>query len=437
MSGSNPLRPLPLLLLLVGALGAVPLGGCATDPNERTPGPEVCEVLLLAHPARGSLPSLGRDIHIAPLGNERAEYFVSFVTGADVVGEPLMGATMRDPFSTWPPRIEDATERHPFAFTHTHARVTGTTGGSRPEPALLVDGTTLVRPDLPPVSLSTFGDGNAAWFASSIGTRTLIGSAHRMDDAAGAGFFSYLLTSFDGNVRLVEPMEPLCVALTPHLAVSELPPSAPRRGFLVAMSVPATSSEQCDVEAVPTVIALERYLVPPSASATLEHAGGVRVDAGGLLTGVQLVSSPTGAWLVFEAIRDGASQTIHAIPLDADGNPLAPPVAVGPAAGIEPVFPGGPIVRPRPFATSLIGDDLVVAAADEASTKRSIDVQLVRPDGTLGAHAILASPDDGALFFDVQLASDPERRGLVVSWSQGPLIGQSSGMARLDCLSAE
>ncbi len=413
------------------ALLLVALGGCS--PDDRAPGPAVCQVLERVEPlSTAPFPMAVRDIHVSPLSNEDADYFVSFVEGSELNGLPLMAATIDDPFTAWPPDLKDATERSPSALSHVQVRETGR--GRSVEPPLLVDGVGLVRPGEAVLQLSAVDDRSFAFFASTLGARTLVGATLRRFDAAGRQSFVYDVTLFDGNARIAEPVAPTCVTMNPRLAVAELPPTAPNPGFLVATSAHAGPSEVC-VDAPPRFIALERYRVVSDDVSGLARESVAHIDTGGEVTMFTLASGPDGVWLVFAATEDGERQSLKFVRLDATGAPLEAPRPVSHASSVPVSFFGS--TQTRVFATAVIGDDLAVAWGDHDDPSGAINVQLVRHDGELGTSTAFASPGGKALFEDLQLAADPDRRGFIVAWEKSLASGRSAGMARLDCRSAD
>lgn len=414
---------LPPVLFAAGVLG-----GCS-----KAKGPDVCEVLTVVEPVTTSpLPELGRDIHVSPLANEAADYFASFVRGDEVFGEVLKGGRMLDPFETWPPEIVDVGDRFVGAAFHLHVRETGTAAGPSAEPPLLVDGHTLARPGDPPLPLAVPGSDDFAVLVSTIGTRSLVGSVHRVSGDYPDGLFSYGITLLDGNAKLAQPHPPACIKSSPHLTGTQLATSATRPGFLVGMAGNAEPSETCG-DARPGFVVLERFLTPATPATQLELESVARIDAGGEVTFFRLVAAKDRIWLVFASSSDRATQTLQAMPLDADGDPVGPVIPLdGPVSG-GPPFDGAPL-QPRLFETSVVGDDLAVAWEDHDAAGHPIHVQLVHRDGALGPHTSFKTPDTQARFADVQITSDPDRRGVIVAWEKDDLGKRHAGMARVDCL---
>lgn len=264
----------------------------------------------------------------------------------------------------------------------------------------------------------SLGSGDALLFAAGIPDRTFVGQSYPTPQYDVLDLGSYQTGSLpQGNQPIVCLTSPVLAAAVPS-----------GTGFLAAITEPSPPLASCDSAAphAGTSVSVSRYEAPPGSGSSLERKEGLRLENGEPAVRLAIAGTPSGGWVVFQT--DGSTARVPppivAARVDAAGNAVTP-------GQLVPVSPGGQIVPA--MAVAGLGDGLAVAWVDALDPSAPVIlVQLVAPDGTLGA---LMDIQTNALWYGggLRLLASPANDSLLVAWETLDLDGRIA-LARLDCL---
>jgi hypothetical protein len=401
-----------------GAIGAGGAGGASsTDVSSSVSvgtggSAPSCDSLVLVDPIV-PLPSPAAVTRAPELGllPEGDAWLSVIESGPGVPGLLRVGRT--NAFTSWPPDYQAMVELDPGVTDY----VTGPGVGA---PVALLEkpsGPFLATSMLSTIEGIPFDTAGAPLFAVGIPDRFL----------AASGF-----PSPDYDVLNVESYQPSALPLTePPLVCTDRPSRAAAvptsDGFLAAYAT--TNPPECtpDGPRRPSVVMVVHHTAGPGLGSPLAYEETDYVVMDDTVLHVALAPASFGAWEVFQAAGDSAFQPppIMAQKLGPTG------LALGRDAAYFPVSPEG-VSTPLVSVTTL-GDALVVAWIDNVDPSApTIIVQLVRPDGSLGASASIPTNavwQTGRL----RMTASADLQHLLVAWEGSLDEVPTVGLARLDC----
>jgi hypothetical protein len=418
---------------LEGAAGG---GGEAesTTPNETTTAAPTCDALALVTPL-SAMTSLGvmRRPGLALLPPE-SDVLLSYIGALqDDIGPldtsgPLRVARI-SPFSVWPPEVMDVAS---LADDVVDVAV----GPGKTGPVALVHGAskdtiaTALYPALQGVDLE-IGKGDVereSLFAGSA-NGTFLGAfggvAVTPGDPSSAMEYGAVRVASEGPDAKPQSEGPDICTLS-HALGAAVPSGA---GFLAAFARPSDQQKGCAAnDLLPaTVLSVVRYDPPATPGAPLTITQGAELADSTEVALLGMAPASFGAWIVFRRSGPtGPTSGVLALRVDAAGNELvpgAPPIAVTSHGLYWPSL-----------AVTSLGDSLVVAAADDTLFPApTIDIQIVRPDGTL-AKGTQIDTSDAVLSGRMALQPSADGQSLLLAWENTYGSG-SAVLARVDCVS--
>ncbi|MEZ4297085.1 MAG: hypothetical protein R3B70_19120 [Polyangiaceae bacterium] len=235
-----------------------------------------------------------------------------------------------------------------------------------------------------------------------------------------AGFYQVDVASYEPS-SLPQSESPTLCTSSPGLGAA-VPVEG---GFLSVFTAPKVPESQCDggFDKPPLSALFYRYTIPPGAGSSLEGKSGAVLSFPEPLDGLHLAPADFGAWAAFHT--DGSTSRtaapITVLRVDPAGSPISPGEQL-------PVSPSGVVFQS--FAIAAVGPRLAVAWIDAIDPSApTLSIQLVEPDGTLGAATSI--PTNDAWYKDhLRLLGSPQGDKLLLTWE----TGDTAALARIDCL---
>ncbi len=201
-------------------------------------------------------------------------------------------------------------------------------------------------------------------------------------------------------------------------------------GVLAAFAVSPPSQKSCDKADLlwGTVLSVVRYDLPAAPGAPLSLTQGAQITGTSDIALIGMAPASFGAWVVYRRTdKTGPQSAIFAIRVDAAGNLLTPGEAPIAVSSLGLLFPS--------VGVAALGDSLIVAAVDKTSIPApTVEIQVVRPDGTLGK-ATTIDTSDAVVTGRITLQPSPDGGKLLLAW-EDKLGGAGIVLARADCVSA-
>jgi len=378
-----------------------------------------CDALVVVDPvAVAPTPTLARAPEIG-LPDQSGEVFLSFIEATfDAPG--ALRAVRMAPFVEWPPPEFGA-----FLDLDTDIFDYVTGPGPAGPVALLRHASgggeaLLATTFLPHIEgIGLFSGGDDLLFVTAIPDRYFAAQA---DEVPGYNVLD--VGSYQPN-SLPQSEDPY-VCITSRVLGAAVPSGT---GFLAAFAEPnPPKPATCDpLFPLPgSVVSLMRYESPAGFGSFLDRKQGERLGAVEPLVHLKMAPASFGAWVVFQT--DGSTSRVQpgvvALRVDTGAQQLVP-------GEIIRVSPDG--VTWGPIAVAALGDALVVAWVEAIDPSApTIMVQIVAPDGTLGAATSI--PTNVAWLKDrLRLQASADARGILVAW-ESDLGAALIGLARIDCI---
>lgn len=386
-----------------------------TSPSSGGAAPDCASLVAEEEIVIAPGPGLATSPQLAQLPGSN-DVLLSFLDAPAGDGGALFAARV-EAFGAWPPAFDEPALLHPAV-----ARYKVGPGPAGPVALLHPPGAqpalaTSIYPQLESldVPLTPHDD---VLFVAAIQDRYFFG------ERSETGAYDVLALGSHQPGSLPQSEGPL-VCLSPPLIARGVP-SGP--GFLAAYLEPDPPEPGC-VPAAPlsgTIVSVSRYEAPPGLGAHLERTQGQRFVNSEPAVHLALAPASFGAWVVFQT--DGSTSRsappVVAARLDAGGKAMSP-------GEPTPVSPGG-VIMPD-VAVASLGDTLAVAWIDAIDPSAPVIVlQLVRPDGTLGAATSI--PTNAAWYTGaLQLLPSAAGDALLLAWETFEQDGQVA-LARIRCL---
>lgn len=404
-----------------GRGGSGPGGSVSVTAGSSSSGVVVtpsCDALVVIEPiVAAATPPLARAPEIGTLPST-GEVFLSYIE-APPSTPGVLGAGQMKPFATWPPEITGLVDLTSDVLDYI-------TGPGPEGPVALIrhgmgESSHLAMQLLPQIDgISLFTGSDDVLFAAAIPDRYLAAQL-----TLTPGYHVLQVGSYQPS-SLPQNEEPL-LCLLGGARGAGVPSGS---GFLVALSEPDPPEPGCSLTPPPgSVVSLMRYESPAEPGSFLVRTQGDRIfTRPDPLARILLTPASFGAWVVFQS-EGSPSVTpppIFAARVGANGKLLAPnepPVAVSPDSVVS-----------SPIAATALGDSVAVAWIENLDPSSPvIVVQIVRPDGSLGAATSFPTANLWLTGQRMGMVASADATSLLLAW-EGGLGEPHLGLARIDCV---
>ncbi|MFO0591085.1 MAG: hypothetical protein U0441_26305 [Polyangiaceae bacterium] len=396
-------------------------GGATTTTTPTPTSTEtLCSLLLSQPPVIATPNGVARRPGLGAVAGTTTVMFGALYAEAD--GQHARFSTIKDPWTSWPPKIE-STMAAPGFVVQDLAMSTGPTNALA---LVAVPGAVPYLMTLDEFSLTSdpflsLGSGDILYVAGVEGV--------------SIGAIKYLIQENDEKIEVgsftpngLPQSEPPTVCISSKMHAAAAPKST---GFLSAVSMPGDLADIClpMTPAKATRVAIMRYEAPSSPGGSLDVWAGDSFQETEPIQLLAMAPASFGGWVVYQTDGSTSEQmpAILAAPLNTSGylvDGIPGPFAVSPE-GVEWPYVG---------AAQLAGDALAVAHVETIDPAApAIVIQVAEPNGKLGPS--LTIPTNGAWPTGrIELLPSPEGLSFLVAWETNEATQDRIALARVDCI---